>query len=142
MNDLSQTVCEELLALTMDLKHDLMELADDHNLTLAQLFALMTINRHGSMPMRKMADLLHCDASNVTGIVERLVGSQLIIRSESEHDRREKVLTLTPNGSTVVNKFLSQLPHRLGDGKLTTNELTSLASVFKKLHTPHEKVSA
>ena len=49
-------------------------------------------------PMRDLADLLHCDASNVTGIVDGLERRGLITRQPDPGDRRVKNLILTPEG--------------------------------------------
>ena len=52
------------------------------------------------LPMSRLADTLSCDASNVTGLVDRLESRGLVRRQPSSHDRRVKVLQLTPTGAT------------------------------------------
>jgi DNA-binding MarR family transcriptional regulator len=140
MNELTQSLSEELLAIMLDMKHELFALADEHGLTIVQLFTLLSIKRNGCIPMGRVAGILHCDASNVTGIVERLVTRKLIVRTESERDRREKVLQLTPEGETVIENYLALLPSRLGGGSLTDNELATLTSVFKKMNARRSEV--
>jgi len=129
-----QEVCEQLLDLVFDMKHDLLEIAEAQGLTVAQLYTLIAITRHGTMPMGKVADVLHCDASNVTGIVDRLVARDFISRRESERDRREKILALTPAGKDVINNYLSILPERLCASKLDDQDYVALAGIFKKLN--------
>ncbi|HEY0276652.1 MAG TPA: MarR family transcriptional regulator, partial [Solirubrobacterales bacterium] len=46
-------------------------------------------------PMGRMAELLHCDPSNVTGIVDTLEERNLAARKPSKADRRVKVVELT-----------------------------------------------
>ena len=48
--------------------------------------------------MSSLAGKLFCDDSNVTGIVDRLEARGLIERRPAEHDRRVKLLGLTPEG--------------------------------------------
>ena len=48
--------------------------------------------------MGRMAELLHCDPSNVTGIVDTLEDRNLARRKPSEADRRVKVVELTAAG--------------------------------------------
>ena len=48
--------------------------------------------------MGAMAELLHCDPSNVTGIVDALEERKLARRKPSEADRRVKVVELTAAG--------------------------------------------
>ncbi len=49
-------------------------------------------------PMGRMAELLHCDPSNVTGIVDTLEERNLAARKPSKADRRVKVVELTAAG--------------------------------------------
>jgi MarR family transcriptional regulator, organic hydroperoxide resistance regulator len=42
--------------------------------------------------------VLHCDASNVTGIADRLEARGLVTRQAAREDRRVKLLALTPAG--------------------------------------------
>ena len=51
--------------------------------------------------MSRLADTLSCDASNVTGLVDRLESRGLVRRQPSAEDRRVKVLQLTPAGSRL-----------------------------------------
>jgi DNA-binding MarR family transcriptional regulator len=90
-----------------------------------QLYALMDIKQTGNMSMGKMAQLLHCDASNVTGIIDRLVSKGLLIKEENVNDRREKILRTTPSGSMLVTQSLASLPERLG-GSLSDEEIANL----------------
>jgi DNA-binding MarR family transcriptional regulator len=52
-------------------------------------------------PMGRMAELLHCDPSNVTGIVDALEDRNLAERKPSEVDRRIKVVELTVPGEKL-----------------------------------------
>jgi MarR family transcriptional regulator, organic hydroperoxide resistance regulator len=51
--------------------------------------------------MGRMAELLHCDPSNVTGIVDTLEERNLAERKPSESDRRVKVVELTAAGKKL-----------------------------------------
>ncbi len=52
--------------------------------------------------MGRMAELLHCDPSNVTGIVDTLEERNLAERKPSEADRRVKVVELTAAGRSCA----------------------------------------
>jgi DNA-binding MarR family transcriptional regulator len=52
--------------------------------------------------MRRLAELLACDASNVTGIVDRLEARGLIRREVSASDRRVKNVVATEAGREAV----------------------------------------
>lgn len=49
-------------------------------------------------PMRSLCDALFCDASNVTGMADRLSERGLLERRLDPTDRRVRLLALTPKG--------------------------------------------
>jgi MarR family transcriptional regulator, organic hydroperoxide resistance regulator len=49
-------------------------------------------------PMSHLAETLFCDASNVTGLVDRLEARGLIERRDNPRDRRVKLIALTAEG--------------------------------------------
>jgi DNA-binding MarR family transcriptional regulator len=59
--------------------------------------------------MGELAGVLHCDNSNVTGIVDSLEDKVLAVRKPSEADRRSKVVELSGQGEAL----LSRLKHEL-----------------------------
>lgn len=52
-------------------------------------------------PMGEVATRLHCDPSNVTGIVDRLEDAGLVERRPDPADRRRRMLATTPRGEAV-----------------------------------------
>jgi DNA-binding MarR family transcriptional regulator len=59
--------------------------------------------------MGALAAALACDASNVTGIVDRLESRGLLARHSSPHDRRKRVIGLTPRGAEVRARLMERL---------------------------------
>jgi DNA-binding MarR family transcriptional regulator len=82
----------------------------EHELTKPQAGALLQLDPERPIPMSGLAGALMCDASNVTGIVDRLEDRGLVERRSAPHDRRIKMLALTPAGARVRR----QLDARLG----------------------------
>jgi DNA-binding MarR family transcriptional regulator len=56
--------------------------------------------------MSEIAAVLHCDNSNVTGIVDGLEERGLVRRTASERDRRVKLIALTAEGRRVRARLL------------------------------------
>jgi DNA-binding MarR family transcriptional regulator len=52
---------------------------------------------------------LVCDASNVTGIVDKLETRGLIVRQGAEHDRRVKQLIVTERGRELRAKLTARM---------------------------------
>ena len=63
-----------------------------------QCHVLHLIDPDRPLAMKQLAATLACDASNVTGLIDRLEARGLIRRRPSPADRRVKVLELTPAG--------------------------------------------
>jgi DNA-binding MarR family transcriptional regulator len=73
-------------------------------LSFQQSMALMRLEPGEPLPMSALALALHCDNSNVTGIVDRMEAAGLVERRASERDRRVKAVALTPLGESARNQ--------------------------------------
>jgi DNA-binding MarR family transcriptional regulator len=60
----------------------------------------------GPRTMSQIAAVLHCDNSNVTGIVDGLEERGLARRTPSEQDRRVKLIELTSEGRRVRARLM------------------------------------
>src|SRR6187455_3363173 len=67
-------------------------LCTEMDLTPAQGHALKHLDPAQPVPMSTLADAMFCDASNITGIVDKLETRGLIARQGADHDRRVKQL--------------------------------------------------
>jgi DNA-binding MarR family transcriptional regulator len=80
---------------------DYEDAAGEHALTGAQarLLSLLSLE---PLPMRKLAQKLKCEPSNVTGIVDRLEARDLVERRADPADRRVKLAAATEEGRRVA----------------------------------------
>ncbi|MEU6282165.1 MarR family transcriptional regulator [Streptomyces sp. NPDC047028] len=95
----------ELIAEVVARYHaDYDEAAAGHALTGAQakLLSLLSLE---PLPMRKLAQKLKCEPSNVTGIVDRLESRGLVERRPDPADRRVKLAAPTEDGLRVVREL-------------------------------------
>ena len=109
-------------------------LAAELELSPAQCHLLNLLEPDRPMPMGELAGALSCDASNVTGLVDRLESRGLVLRSPSEDDRRVKVLSLTPLGKKIRAALLDRMtssPPTLG--KLSEADQRALARILRRL---------
>jgi DNA-binding MarR family transcriptional regulator len=84
-------------------------IASEYELTPMQAHALRLLEPGTELPMSALADSLHCDASNVTGIVDRLEARGLIERRSAAHDRRVKMLAVTLAGEELRAELQDRL---------------------------------
>ncbi|WP_369246358.1 MarR family winged helix-turn-helix transcriptional regulator [Streptomyces sp. R41] len=82
--------------------------AAEHALTGAQarLLSLLSLE---SLPMRRLAQQLKCEPSNVTGIVDRLEARGLVERRPDPADRRVKLAAATAEGREVARGLRDSL---------------------------------
>ena len=76
-------------------------IASEFELSPPQVMALRHLDPSEPRPMSELACALHCDNSNVTGIVDRLEDRGLVERHPAEHDRRVKMLVVTQRGADL-----------------------------------------
>lgn len=83
------------------------EAAAHAGLTPAQATVLTSLAE--PMPMRGLADVMQCDPSNITGIVDRLEDKRLVERSVDPADRRVKLVVPTRAGRRAAARFQDEL---------------------------------
>jgi MarR family transcriptional regulator, organic hydroperoxide resistance regulator len=108
-NDPAREAWELLWRVMQAHKGRVMALAGELGLAPMQLHALRLIEPGAELPMSSLAGKLFCDASNVTGIVDRLEARGLIERRPASYDRRVKLLALTDEGRRVREAAWQQL---------------------------------
>lgn len=108
---------DEAVAEAWSLLQDLMRaqrghvtrVAAEFELAPAQMHALGAIEPGSPRPMSDLAQCLRCDNSNVTGIVDRLEARGLVERRPGDHDRRTKLVGLTPAGAALRKRLRARL---------------------------------
>jgi len=125
---------ELLTRLFFTQRGQLPNLAGEFDLSPVQCHVLHLLQPDQPIPMGRLASTLACDASNVTGLVDRLESRGLIVRRASDDDRRVKVLVLTRAGV----RLRAQLQKRLADPpdpfrKLSEAEQRALVQILERL---------
>jgi DNA-binding MarR family transcriptional regulator len=87
----------------------MLAIASEFALSPPQLFALRALEPDRPAPMSRLAGVLRCDASNVTGIVDRLEDRGLVERRAAPHDRRIKHLVLTDAGVALRERIAARM---------------------------------
>jgi len=123
-----------LVRLFFSQRSHLPPLAADLDLSPAQCHVLHAIEPGQPMPMGRLAERLACDASNVTGLTNRLEARGLLRRRPSAGDRRVKVLVLTAAGVRLRRQLVARItspPEQLG--RLTPQEQRLLVEMLARL---------
>ncbi|MEV7357108.1 MULTISPECIES: MarR family transcriptional regulator [unclassified Kitasatospora] len=98
---------EALAAVGAAYFQDFAAAAARHGLSSSQAKALGAVQE--PVPMRALAGRLGCDASNVTGIVDRLESLRLAHREAAAGDRRVKIVVITDEGREILNRIRGEM---------------------------------
>ncbi|MEA2290145.1 MAG: hypothetical protein QOD55_2142 [Solirubrobacteraceae bacterium] len=107
--------------------------AAEFELSPPQVRALGVLDPERPVAMSELAGALHCDNSNVTGIVDRLEDRGLVERRSATHDRRVKMLAVTPRGVEVRERLaerLEQAPEPLA--RLSPEDQRALRDIMRR----------
>src|SRR5258708_36504331 len=104
---------EELIAEAMEAQQlvarSMLSLAEPNwlelDLTLTQLKSLMVLTASGSMPIHRLADLLHIQRSAASTLGNHLVRVHLLTRAEDPDDRRQTLLDLAPGAQPLATRL-------------------------------------
>jgi DNA-binding MarR family transcriptional regulator len=74
-------------------------------ISMAQLHILYTLQRHGQMPMSRLAELLNVSLSNATGLIDRIEERGFVERSGVPEDRRIVLIRVTAAGERMLSEI-------------------------------------
>jgi len=130
--DTDKDVSDLLVQLVGVMRQQFMAVAADLDLTPPQLGVLKHLVE--PIPMSRLAGEMHCDASNITWMTDRLEERGLVERRPDPLDRRVKQLVLTEAGQ----RLRRQIDRRLGTkfpglDRLSGEERQTLARLLSRL---------
>lgn len=120
-----------LLQVAERARADFANVVTELGLTTVQARAVLWLDQPS--PMRELAGHLQCDASNVTGLADRLEHLGIVERVPGR-DRRVTLLRLTRQGLTLRAEVADRVAHRSTvTARLTSPERQQLAVLLDKL---------
>ena len=104
--------------------------------TMAQAKVLYVVLAAGHLRMSELASRLGIGASSASEIVERLVELGLLRRVDDADDRRQVVITATPDAAALIERFreLNQRQLREMLGRLDADELAIVGESLEIFH--------
>ncbi|MBU0479608.1 MAG: MarR family transcriptional regulator [Proteobacteria bacterium] len=96
--------------------------ASNTGLSPSQSNALEIIGHNYSLKMKELASQLGVSTGTLTATIDRLEKKKLVVRKNSEHDRRSIMLYLTENGRAL---FLDNYKKQLEFTRAMTTSLTA-----------------
>jgi DNA-binding MarR family transcriptional regulator len=82
-------------------------LPESADVSLVQFRALVLLERDGPLKPGTLAEQLAVSPSTVTGLCDRLVARNLVVRQSGSTSRREVVVDLSPTGKAFVDSAIA-----------------------------------
>jgi DNA-binding MarR family transcriptional regulator len=105
------------------------------HLTLTQLKILMLLSRHGDVSGGELAGLLGVGLAALSGMIDRLVVQDLVVRTEDLRDRRVRRIGLTRAGAELIGGIITagaEKQRRLLS-RLSADELATVSEAMRLL---------
>ncbi|MDR3570763.1 MAG: MarR family winged helix-turn-helix transcriptional regulator [Candidatus Pacebacteria bacterium] len=124
-----------LLKISLQAKKELIRIAEEYDLSVMQLYTVLFLEDHVQVPMHSISTILSCDPSNVTGIVDKLVGASYLERAENPTDRRVKTIMLTEKGLALREEIVTRIEssNALQLSNLSEHEKATLNTLLQKI---------
>ncbi|SDI30848.1 MarR family winged helix-turn-helix transcriptional regulator [Natribacillus halophilus] len=105
------------------------------DITFMQTLVLRQLYLHPNSTLGDIADNMHTSNSTMSGVVERLVKANYVIREHAQSDRRSLTLRLTEEGERKQKEAYMQLMDRFSTqlNAYTPEELNQLISAHHHL---------
>src|SRR5262245_14380582 len=132
----SSRACEAwelLFDLLMRQRTRLPQVAAEFELSEPQCHVLRLIEPGAGVPMRRIVERLGCDASNVTGIVDRLEARGLVQRTACPHDRRVRRVRLAARGAEIRGRIVTRMAEPPAPiAGLPADDLAALCAILRR----------
>jgi len=105
------------------------------DLTAVQYAALVAIGAHPGIDATRLSEIIYFDRSTIGDVLDRMEGKGWILRESTPHDRRVKLLALSPAGREVLQRVEPGI-HRVQDrllAGLTAAEGKTLIRLLAKM---------
>jgi DNA-binding MarR family transcriptional regulator len=105
------------------------------HLTLSQLKILMLLSRSAGMSGSELAESIGVGLAALSGMIDRLVANDLVIRQEDPHDRRVRRIRLSKPGAELIGSIINagaEKQRRLLS-RLSAQELSIVAQAMQVL---------
>ena len=127
----------DLVHVFFDLKAQIIAAGLAYDLAGMQTLTLLRLSELVPQPMKDLCGILHCDASNVSGIIHGLEQKGLVERQNDPKDRRVKTIRVLPAGKHVQQQILKQLSYdtKMLLSPLTDEQTQQLAAIVQAMTT-------
>jgi DNA-binding MarR family transcriptional regulator len=106
------------------------------DITFEMLQVLRFLWEKDGVNQQEIADATIKDKASLTYLIDNLVRRNLVQRTEDSHDRRNKIITLTPQGQELkilIKPWLEEM-YQIGGQNIPVSQMESGLNLFKAIH--------
>lgn len=114
------------------------------SISMTHLLLMTLLDKHGPVPMSRVAELLGCGLPAATGIVSRMEERGLVERQHDSEDRRVVTLRLSAEGATEINQLQLSRRERMASAlsHLSDPEREQLLASVRALRAAFNRVNS
>lgn len=126
---------EYLISFTSNLNVIVRKVAGDNNLSLSQYFTLLNISSSGVL-MGELSKLIGVEKSTLTRNIQILLNRNLVAKNQSEADKREYIIMLTPDGEKLIDILDRDMDNELNHilDNLDLNSKQKLSDIIESIN--------
>jgi DNA-binding MarR family transcriptional regulator len=115
----------------------------ERSISMAHVFLMSMIDKHGAVPMTRVAELLGSGLPTATGLVSRMEERGLIRRDHDTRDRRVVLVSLTDAGAAEIRDLHETRQRRMAAAitHLSPTERTDLLTAIRSLRAALARVN-
>jgi DNA-binding MarR family transcriptional regulator len=115
----------------------------ERSISMAHVFLMSMIDKHGPLPMTRVAELLGSGLPTATGLVSRMEERGLVRRDHDTRDRRVVFVNLTAAGAGEVRELHEARQRRMtaAIAQLSSVEQAGLLASIRSLRAALERVN-
>jgi DNA-binding MarR family transcriptional regulator len=115
----------------------------ERSISMAHVFLMSMIDKHGAVPMTRVAELLGSGLPTATGLVSRMEERGLVRRDHDTKDRRVVLVSLTDAGAAEIRDLHETRQRRMAAAitHLSPTEQTDLLAAIRSLRTALARVN-
>ena len=112
-------------------------------ISMAHVFLMSMIDKHGALPMTRVAEFLGSGLPTATGLVSRMEERGLVRRDHDTRDRRVVLVSLTDAGAGEVRELHEARQRRMSAAiaQLSASEQAGLLASIRSLRSALERIN-
>ena len=115
----------------------------ERGISMAHVFLMSMIDKHGALPMTRVAELLGSGLPTATGLVSRMEERGMVRRDHDTRDRRVVLVSLTDAGAAEVRELHEARQRRMtaAIAQLSATEQAGLLASIRSLRSALERIT-